>query len=419
MEDGSALARQLGRDGFARFWPLDPTVTYLNHGSYGACPWPVLRAQSEWRKRMEREPVRFLSGELEGHLDRARGRLAEFLGADPEDLAFVPNATTGVNTVLSSLDFRAGDEILATDHEYNACLNAIQATAERAGGRAVVAHIPIPVRSSEEVFDAIVSRAGPRTRLALISHFSSSTAVIFPIERIVAELAERGIDTLVDGAHTALAPVDLKRLGAAYYAGNAHKWMSAPKGAGFLHVRRDRQGLIRPLVISHGANSPRTDRSRFRLEFDWTGTIDPTAYLAIPAAIDFFAALLPNGLSQAMDINRQVALAGRQRLLDVLGTPALAPEFMIGSMAAVELPADFPPQVMEPPADAPPGSTWPMDPLHDVLIDAHAIEVPVYAWPHTPISGSQRRRLLRISAQLYNEPAQYDRLAVVLGELRT
>jgi len=367
---------------------------------------------------MEREPVRFLSGELEGHLDRARARLAEFLGADPDDLCFVPNATTGVNTVIRSLDFRAGDEILATDHEYNACLNAIQATAERAGGRAVVAQIPIPVHSSEEVVDAVVAVAGPRTRLALISHVSSSTAMVFPIEQIVAELARRGIDTLVDGAHTALTPVDLNRLGAAYYAGNAHKWMSAPKGAGFLHVRRDRQDAIRPLVISHGANSPRTDRSRFRLEFDWTGTADPTAYLAIPAAIDFFAALLPNGLAEAMEVNRQTVLDGRQKLLDVLETPPLAPESMIGSMAAVELPEDFPPAVVEPPADAPIGSTWPLDPLHDLLINEHAIEVPVYAWPHTPISGSPRRRLLRISAQLYNEPAEYDRLAGVLSELR-
>ena len=367
---------------------------------------------------MEREPVRFLSGELEGHLDRARARLAEFLGADADDLAFVPNATTGVNTVLRSLEFAAGDEILATDHEYNACLNAIQAAAERAGGRTVVAHIPIPLQSPDEVVEAIVACAGPRTRLAVISHVSSSTALVFPIERIVAELAERGIDTLVDGAHTAMVPVNLNDLGASYYTGNAHKWMSAPKGAGFLHVRRDRQEAVRPLVISHGANSPRTDRSRFRLEFDWTGTADPTAFLAIPAAMDFFAALLPDGLWQAMDVNRQTALAGLQTLLDVLGTAPLAPESMIGSMAAVELPGDFPPPVAEPPADAPTGSTWPLDPLHDLLIDEHAIEVPVYAWPHTPTSDSHRRRLLRISAQLYNEPAHYDRLAAVLSELR-
>ena len=412
MSEDTAAAQQL-----YRHWALDRDVTYLNHGSYGATPWRVLHTQSEWRARMERQPVRFLSGELEGHLDRARARLGEFLGADPDDLAFVPNATTGVNTVLRSLDFHARDEILVTDHEYNACLNAARAIAERAGGRAVVAQIPIPLDSPDEVLEAILACAGPRTRLALISHVSSSTALVFPIERIVDALAERGIDTLVDGAHApGMLPVKVDALGAAYYTGNAHKWMCAPKGAGFLHVRRNRQDAIHPLVISHGANSPRSDRSGFRLEFDWTGTADPTAYLAIPAALDFFAALLERGLTEAMEVNRQLVLIGRQKLLESIGTRPLAPDSMIGSMAAIEVPADFRPVVNEPAPDSPTDSTWPLDPLHDLLLNQHAIEVPVYAWPHTPSDGP-RRRLLRISAQLYNESAQYERLATVLSEL--
>lgn len=402
---------------FARYWPLDESITFLNHGSFGACPWPVLHAQSEWRARMEREPVVFLDVELETHLDRARARLGEFLGADPDDLAFVPNATTGVNTVLRSLDLRAGDEILTTDHDYNACINAIRAATDRAGARAVIANVPFPVQSDDEIVDATLAAAGPRTKLAVISHVTSPTALILPIERIVTELASRGIDTLVDGAHAGMVPVDVSKLGAAYYTGNAHKWICAPKGSGFLHVRRDRQHGVRPLLISHGANSPRTDRSRFRLEFDWTGTADPTPYLAIPAALDFFANLLPGGFAQAMDINRQMLLVGRKTLLAAFPQPEPAPEHMIGSMASIELPPDLPPAALKMAADSPSGSRWPRDPLHDHLLRAHLIEVPVYAWPHTP-ADSPRRRLLRISAHLYNYPAQYDRLAAVLGALR-
>ncbi len=394
-----------------RYWPLDPDVTFLSHGTYGACPWPVLHAQSEWRARMERQPVHFLLRELEGHLDMARARLGEFVHADPEDLAFLPNATTAVSTVLRSLELRPGDEILTTDHDYNACHNAIRATTEPAGAHAVTANVPFPLASGasgHDVVNAILERAGPRTRLAVISHVTSPTALIFPIERIVSELAERGIDTLVDGAHApGMVPLDIGRIGAAFYAGNAHKWLCAPKGAGFLHVRRDRQGRVRPLVVSHGANSVRTDRSRFRLEFDWLGTHDPTPFLSIPASIDFIAALVPGGWPEAMEVNRQAALVGRQRLLEAVGQGPTAPESMVGSMAVIELPPDLPPE----------SSNSPLDPLHLHLLEAHAIEAPVYAWPHATGPGAARRRLLRISVQLYNQPAEYERLAKVLAEL--
>src|SRR5688500_7759821 len=278
----------------ARHWLLDPSVTFLNHGSYGACPRPVLDAQAEWRERMEREPVRFMGQELEGLLDAALARVAAFLGAQPEDLAFVPNATTAINTVLRSHELGPADEILTTDHEYNACLNAIDEVCRVRGGRMVVARVPFPLASAGEVVDAIAGAVSPRTRLAVISHVTSPTGLIFPIERLISTLADRGVDTLIDGAHApGMVPLDLDAVGAAYYAGNAHKWLCAPKGTGFLHVRRDRQAGVRPLVISHGANSPRTDRSRFRLELDWVGTADVTGYLAIPAALDFVGSLLP------------------------------------------------------------------------------------------------------------------------------
>jgi isopenicillin-N epimerase len=239
--------------------------------------------------------------------------------------------------------------------------------------------------------------------------------LVFPIARIVAALAERGVDTLVDGAHApGMVPVDVAALGAAYYAGHGHKWLCAPKGAAFLHVRRDRQERIRPLITSHGANSPRRARSRFRLEFDWTGTADPTAALCIPAALDFMATLEPGGWPEIMAHNHRQALAGRQAVLDALGGAPLAPDEMVGSMAAIAIPNDVSPGPAEPAADADPGATYPLDPLHEALINEDGIEVPVYAWPHTPADGGPRRRLLRVSAQLYNEAADYDRLASAL-----
>ena len=403
---------------FARYWPLDPEITYLNHASLGACPWPVLRAQDEWRTRLERGPVRFMDTEMEAHLDHARERLAEVVGAQADDLAFVPNATAGLNTVLRSLEFDPGDEILSDDHEYNACLNAIRFVARKTGAKLVMARIPLPVSSPEQVIDAFMDGVTPRTRLAVISHVTSATALIFPVAQIVAALAERGIDTLVDGAHApGMIPLDIDRLGAAYYAGNCHKWLCAPKGSGFIHVRRDRQVRVHPLVTSHGANSPRRDRSLFRLEFDWTGTADPTPFLSVPAALDFIASLMPGGWPDVMSRNQEMAMAGRHRLLEALGTGALAPSAMIGSMAAVELGADLDPKPIEPTSDVDQSSTRPLDPLHDSLYDHHRIEVPVYPWPPAPADGAARR-LVRVSAQLYNSLDDYDQLVAALSATR-
>jgi isopenicillin-N epimerase len=404
----------------ARYWALDPEITYLNHGSFGACPLPVLAAQSELRARLEREPVRFLANELDGRLATARGRLAEFMGAQPDDLAFLPNATTGINTVLRSLEFQPGDEVLSTDHEYNACLNAIRFVAGRSGARLVEARVPFPVDDPGAVVDAIMGCATERTRLAVISHVTSATALIFPIERVVAALAERGIDTLVDGAHApGMLPLDIDRLGAAYYAGNAHKWLCAPKGAGFLHVRADRQAGIRPLVISHGANAPRHGASLFRLEFDWLGTADPTPYLALPAALDFMATLLPGGWREVMRTNHELALGGWELVRRAIGGEPVAPPEMIGSMAALVVPVDLEPRRPAPDADAELDSTLSPDPLGERLLEDFAIEVPVYAWPPTRATDRPSVRLLRVSAQLYNSRGDYGRLADALTAARS
>jgi len=390
----------------AAHWTLDPDVVFLNHGSFGACPREVLEVQRAWRDRMEAQPVAFLARELEGHLDRARAEVAAFVGVDPDDLAFVANATAGVNTVLRSLHFEPGDELLALDHEYNAALNALRFAAERDRARVVVAPVPFPVDDPEAVVAAVLAALTPRTRLALVSHVTSPTALVLPIERLVAELTARGVDALVDGAHApGMVPLRLGELGAAYYTGNGHKWLCGPKGTAFLHVRRDRQAALRPLAISHGANDPRTTRSRFRLEADWTGTTDPTAHLSLPAAIGFIERLRPNGWAGQMTVNRALALAGRELLCAALGIDPPSPDTMVGSMASIPLPG-------RPSPDR-------EDPLGDRLRTRHRIEVPVMDFP-VPAAREPGRepsaRLLRISAQAYNRIEQYGVLAAALLE---
>jgi isopenicillin-N epimerase len=298
----------------------------------------VLERQSELRARLERQPVHFFSHELEPLLDAARASLGTLLHADADDLALLPNASTAVNTVLRSLSLAPASELLTTDHAYNACRQTLEYVAARSGAKVVVAQVPFPLQSPEQVTAAVLAAATPRTRLALLDHVTSPTALVFPIQELVSRLRDRGIDTLVDGAHApGMLPVDLRALDAAYYTGNCHKWLCSPKGAAFLHVRRDRQAPIVPLVVSHGHNSPRQDRSRFRLEFDWTGTADPTALLCFPDSIRFLQGLLPGGLPELMARNHAMSVSAQQILCERLGIPAPCPESMLGAMAAVPL----------------------------------------------------------------------------------
>jgi isopenicillin-N epimerase len=387
-----------------KYWPLDPKVVFLNHGSFGSCPLPVLEFQQSLRDRLERQPVRFLVRELEPLLDQARAALAQFVGAREENVVFVPNATSGVNTVLRSLTFAPGDELLVTDQEYNACRNALEFVAARSGAKVVVAPVPFPFQSTSQIQEAILGRVTPRTKLALIDHVTSQTGFIMPVESLVKQLAERGIDALVDGAHgPGMVALRLEEMGAAYYTGNCHKWMCTPKTAGFLNVRADRQCLIHPLTISHGLTSPRKDRSLFLIEFAWTGTLDFSASLSVPEALRFMEGLAPGGWPEIMARNRALALEGRKILCQTLEIEPPCPEECIGSMASVPLP-----NAREADKGLPPLY---IDRLQDQLLARHAIEIPVIPWPGFP------KRLLRISAQLYNSRAQWELLAGALREL--
>ena len=386
------------------FWLLDTSIAFLNHGSFGSCPRPVLEFQQEIRQRMERQPIQFFVRDLEALLDEARGALAQFIGALPDNLVFVPNATAGVNTVLRSLDFERGDQVLVTDHEYNACRNALDVMAESRGIEVAAIKVPFPIAIETQAIDPILSALTPRTRLLLIDHITSQTGLILPIEKIVRELAQRGVDTLVDGAHApGMIPLNLEQLGAAYYTGNCHKWICAPKGAGFLYLRPDRQKRIRPLSISHGANSQRTDRARHLIEFGWTGTWDPSAYLSVPEAIRQMGRLLPGGWPALMHRNRALALEARQILCAARRMAPPCPDPMIGALAAMPLPDGE--------NTEPPKSPLYLDPLQEELLGRFRIEVPVIPWPRPPA------RVLRISAQVYNSREQYQALARALKEL--
>ena len=385
-------------------WVLDPAVIHLNHGSFGACTRIGLDRQSDIRRQMEANTLRFFEGDLPDLLMSSRHSLAGFVGAEADNLVFVTNATTGVNTVLASLQLSPGDVLLVTNHGYNACTNAARFYAGRAGAVVETVDLPFPITDPEEIVQKILGACDDRTRLLLIDHVTSLTGLVLPLDRLVPLVQKRGIEVLVDGAHApGMLPLGLESLGADYYTGNCHKWMCCPKGTGFLYVQPEHQGSIHPLVISHGMNRPLVDTSRFRLEFDWTGTWDPSGLIAIPTVIEQLGGLSKGGWAKVMERNKALAIEGRQIICQALKIEAPAPVQMLGSMAALKLPGSD--GILRIDVDK-------VDPLKSLIRARHRIEVSLSPWLSPP------GRFLRISAQLYNSLADYTRLAeAVVAEL--
>ncbi|CAD0345283.1 aminotransferase class V-fold PLP-dependent enzyme [Xanthomonas hortorum pv. pelargonii] len=384
---------------FKALFSLDTGVACLNHGMLGACPIAVQQRQSALRAQMERQPAAFVLRALPGLLDDARQALAELVGADPQDLLLLPNVTTAMSAVLRSRTFAPGDQILTTDHAYLSCSNLLDFIARSTGAEVVLAQVEVPVQHPDEIVDAVLEQVTPRTRLAVLDHVTSPSAIVFPIAVLVERLAALGIDTLVDGAHApGMLPLDVSAIGAAYYAGDCHKWLCAPRGAGFLHVRRDRQEGLHPPVISRGYGDATQGRPRLHLEFDWLGTADPTALLCIPAAIEFLAGLLPGGLPAVYARNHALVTQAATRLARALPLTRLAPDAMVGSMVAFQLP--------DVASDAPDAAAAA---LQRWLYDAHRIDVAVTPWPH------RSSRTLRISAQVYNTVEDFMQLETPLA----
>ena len=279
---------------WAELWPLDQSVAYLNHGSFGACPRAILEHQAALRLELEREPVDFLVRELPGRLAAGAGSAGSGSSAPtPRISPSSPTRRRPSARCCARSALGPGDELLTTDHTYAACRKAAEFVAARTGARVVTAPVPFPLGAEDEIVEAVLAAVTPRTRLALLDHVTSPTGLVFPIERLVRGLAERGVESLVDGAHAlGMVPLELARLGAAYYTANAHKWLCAPKGAAFLLVRRDRQQGLHPLRDQPRLRS-RAAAGAFRAEFDWTGTTDPTPWLAIPECMRFLGGLCP------------------------------------------------------------------------------------------------------------------------------
>ena len=373
---------------FPELWGFDSKIAFLNHGSFGACPLPVLEYQRQLKEELDRESMEFFIHRTQPLLDQSRKTLCELIGADPSDLVFVGNVTAGVNAVLRSLTFQADDEILATAHDYNACRNVANYVAGRFGAKVVEVPLPLPIESPEQVVEAVLARVTPRTKLAMLDHITSPTAIVFPIEEIVRRLAEREVDVLVDGAHgPGMVPLDLRGMGVAYYTGNCHKWLCSPKGAGFLYVRPDRQEGILPPILGHGYNKPRPGYTRFQDLFDWPGTFDPTAWLCVGRSIECLSGLLPGGLPALMRRNHELAVWARRMLIERLAATPICPESMLGSTAAVILPFDIGDRLDE--TTSPTPSHW----LNNELREKHGIEAVIYHYPAPP------QGILRVSAR--------------------
>jgi isopenicillin-N epimerase len=351
---------------------------------------------------MESEPVQFLWRRYEERLEPARSAVARFVGAKPADLVFVTNATTGVNAVLNSVKLRPGDELLTTDHDYNACHNVLAATAKRTGARVVIARVPFPLSSPDQALEAILAAVTRRTKLVLIDHVTSNTALLLPVAQIIRELEARGVDTVLDGAHApGMVPLNIPTLAPAYYTANLHKWVCAPKGAAFLWARPDKQASLQPAVISHGNNTHRAGYSAYQDRFDWAGTFDPSAWLCAGAAIDWMSKLHRDGWAGIQKANHELAVRARELLCQRLQVERCCPDAMLGAMATIPMPARFQGRSRAGKIDA--------EQLQ--LYDRFRIEVPFVRM------GKPQRRYFRISAELYNSIQEYEYLATALERL--
>ncbi|NJD30900.1 MAG: aminotransferase class V-fold PLP-dependent enzyme [Gammaproteobacteria bacterium] len=377
-------------------WPLDPGVLYLNHGTVGATPRRVLARQQAIRDEMERQPARFVLRECSGLaglprdtpslMRQAADRVAAFCGCDGDDLVFVDNATAGVNAVLQSLDLHAGDEILLGDHTYGAVTKAACFHAARAGARVVTVTVPYPRFDRAQFLDTVSSALGPRTRLAIFDHVTSESALVLPLAELAALCRAHGVPVLADGAHAPGAiPLEIRSLGVDWYTGNLHKWAWAPRSCGILWAARDRQPTLHPVVISWGLGEG------FTREFDWVGTRDPSPWLAAPAGIDFMEEL---GVDAVRGWNHRLARDAAQLLGERWGTICEAGPETMGTMATIPLPPD---------CGSIPGDAAR---LRDRLLYEASIEVQLHAW------GG--RLWVRVSAQIYNEISDFERLAAAV-----
>jgi isopenicillin-N epimerase len=362
---------------------LRPDIVFLNHGSFGACPRPVFEIYQQWQLELERQPVEFLIRRFPDLMREARAALAGYLGTQAGNLVYVPNATAGINIVARSLRLSEDDEILSTDHEYGAMDRTWRFMCEKTGATYINGRVPLPLESREQFVEAVWSAVTDRTRVVFLSHITSPTALTFPVEDICRRAREAGIISVIDGAHApGQLSLDLDRIGADFYAGNCHKWMLGPKGAGFLYARPEMQPRLEPLVVSWGWRSDAPGDSPFIDQHEWQGTRDPAAFLSVPAAIEFMRA---HDWERVRAECHALAHEFRQRITELTGLPPLSPDSpeWYAQMVTVPLP------------------DCDLDILKRRLYDEYRIEIPVMMWNGTP--------LIRASFQAYNGSRDVER----------
>lgn len=370
---------------------LRPDVIFLNHGSFGACPRPVFAAYQKWQLELERQPVEFLGRRFHELMRSARTALATFVGADANDLVYVPNATTAINIVARSLPLHPGDEVLSTDHEYGAMDRTWRFICQKCGAHYINQTLPLPLESPEQIVAAIWAGVTERTRVLFMSHITSSTALILPVAELVQQAHAAGILTVIDGAHVpGHIPLNLQALGADFYAGNCHKWLCAPKGSAFLFARREVQRLIEPLIVSWGWQSDTPGPSRFVDEQEWQGTRDISAYLTVPDAICF---QVEHHWPLVQQQCHELTALARHAISELTGLAPLYPDSSDWYAQMVTLPL--------PPCNA--------EKLKQRLYDEFAIEVPIITW--------KERQFVRVSIQGYNTQADVEALTSALAHL--
>lgn len=379
---------------FKELFLLDPDVVFLNHGSFGATPRPVFEAYQGWQRLLERQPVQFLSREFNELMRESRNSLGNYIHGDADDLVYLPNATYGVNIIAHSMELKAGDEVLSTDHEYGACDNAWDFLCKKGGAFYKRQPIGLPVRSADEIIEQFWHGVTPHTKIIYLSHITSPTALKLPVEQICELARHNGIITIVDAAHSAgQCDLNVQKLGADFVFGNCHKWMLSPKGAGFLYARRDVHHLVKPLVVSWGYSSTtQTDGgSRFVDLLQWTGTRDPAATLSVPAAIQF---MNENHWEIVRNSSHSLLYQAIKSICDLTGMAPLYP-----------LDSDFYSQM----GIAPLPDQLDANLIKRQLYEHYKIEVPIIQW--------QKHLFIRISVQAYNSSSDIDSLVDALAEL--
>ena len=376
-------------NGMKDWFLLDPDMTFLNHGSFGACSKPVFENYQEWQRILENQPVQFMTDHVYSALNDSRIALCDFVGCDEDELIFFPNSTTAVTNVLYNLDLKSGDEVLMSNHEYGALVRAWTMYGKKTNVKIIQQEIPIPLTTEEKFIADFWKGVTLQTKVIFLSQITSSTALIFPIEKILKMAKKRHILTIIDGAHVpAHIPLNIHELGCDFFTGACHKWLCGPKGSSFLFVKKEHQGWIKPLVVSWGKNGDDPTPSEFLQDFNWQGTRDMSAFLTMPTAIDFYQKEIRSNQGTC----RKIIQDAHSEFQAVLNTePISTGGTWLGQMAAQPLPDQTPPD------------------LKEKLWNDYQIEIPLFEW--------NNQRYIRISIQVYNTQKDVDLLMSALRSL--